>query len=46
MCGHRWIKQQNIRACVLCGLTTTIDGKYLGFDKKLVNRYNARRCRK
>lgn len=43
MCGHKWIVVNNISACVKCGLTIDrATGKPLGFDKRLVERFNRR----
>lgn len=40
MCGHKWIRFDNIRACIRCGLIVTAKGEFVGFDKKLTNRFS------
>lgn len=34
MCGHQWVKHEDVKVCILCGVTVTFDGK-LVFDRRL-----------
>lgn len=36
MCNHEWRKINDVKVCMRCGMTRTLDGKIL-FDKKIVN---------
>ena len=33
MCGHQWLKYNDVSVCIRCGLTRTKDGKIL-FDRR------------
>lgn len=45
MCGHHWIRHEDVRECSKCGLTVTLDGKVL-HDRRFPGAIKRKKYRK